>query len=374
VSVEHAPRVPAGPLPLRGIRSYAGCLAADPELEQVLGVRRARGRPTSAQVLLVGIGVSISLVFAYIAVRDAHPRQTLHELRSIAYAWLLPALVLLIAAFLLRAVRWQSLFPAADRPSLRHVTPALFVGYLANILLPLRIGDAVAIVALTRRARRSVAETTATVLVQRAQDVLSLVLLLFLLLPWLPHVDWLRGAALIAVVLLVLLALAAGAVLRFGDRVLHVLLRPLRALPFVPREALDRAPAEFVRGLGGLLGPRIALVSFAWTTLSWLVLGVGFWFVLKASGIDLAPAAGVLVVIGIGLAMILPSPPAALGVFEGATVVVLSAYGVDASTALSYALVLHALNVLPLLAVGAALALSRRMASRERPAQSAFEP
>jgi uncharacterized membrane protein YbhN (UPF0104 family) len=72
--------------------------------------------------------------------------------------------------------------------------------------------------------------------------------------------------------------------------------------------------------------------------------------------------------------MILPSPPAALGIFEGATVVVLSAYGVDGSTALSYALVLHALNVLPLLAVGAALALTRRLPSRSRPAESAFEP
>lgn len=343
-----------------GISSYAESLAANPELEQVLGARRARGRPTRAQALLVGLGVTISVVFAYIAVRDAQPRQTLDELRSTEYAWLLPALVLLVAAFLLRAIRWQSLFPPADRPPLRHVTPALFVGYLANVLLPLRTGDAVAIVALTRRAHRSVAETTATVLVQRAQDVLSLVLLLFLLLPWLPHVDWLRGAGLIALVLVVLLALAAGAVLRFGDRVLHVLLRPLRALPFIPQEALDRAPAEFVRGLGGLLGPRIALVSFAWTTLSWLVLGVGFWFVLKASGIDLALTAGVLVVIGIGLAMILPSPPAALGVFEGATVVVLSAYGVDGSTALSYALVLHALNVLPLLVAGAVVFAHRR--------------
>jgi uncharacterized membrane protein YbhN (UPF0104 family) len=142
-----------------GIRSYAESLTADSELEQVLGARRARGRPTRAQALVVALGVSISLVFAYIAVRDAQPRQTLDELRSTEYAWLLPAFVLLVAAFLLRAIRWQSLFSPADRPPLRHVTPALFVGYLANVLLPLRTGDAVAIVALTRRAHRSVAET-----------------------------------------------------------------------------------------------------------------------------------------------------------------------------------------------------------------------
>ena len=71
-----------------------------------------------------------------------------------------------------------------------------------------------------------------------------------------------------------------------------------------------------------------------------------------------------LVVIGIGLAMILPSSPAALGVFEGATVVVLAAYGVDKSEALSYALVLHALNVLPLLVVAAAILAVRRARGR----------
>lgn len=356
------------------IRSYAEVLAGDSELGQVLAARPARGRRTRAQALLVGLGVVVSVVFAYVAVRGAQPRQTFAELRSTDYLWLAPALVLLGAAFLLRAIRWQSLFPPGARPPLPQVTTALFIGYLANALLPLRTGDVVAIVALSRRAGSTVAETTATVLVQRAQDVLSLVLLLFLLQPWLPHVDWLRAAGLVALVLLILLALAAAAVLRFGERVIHVLLRPLRALPFIPKDTLDRAPAEFVRGLVGLVSPRVALVSFGWTTLSWLVLGVGFWLVLKASGIELSPVAGVLVVIGIGLAMILPSPPAALGVFEGATVVALSAYGVDGSTALSYALVLHALNVLPLFAVGAALALTRRLASRARPAASAFEP
>ena len=29
---------------------------------------------------------------------------------------------------------------------------------------------------------------------------------------------------------------------------------------------------------------RVAIISFAWTTLSWIVLGIGFWLVLEASG------------------------------------------------------------------------------------------
>jgi uncharacterized protein (TIRG00374 family) len=238
---------------------------------------------------------------------------------------------------------------------------SLFVGYVGNAVLPARAGEAARTVALNKTAKTPIAQTVGTVFVERAEDVLSIVLLLFVMLPWLPDVSWLRAAGYLAVALTLVLAVCAGILLVWGERAARLLLRPLARLPFVPRESLERAPEQFTSGLVGLVSPRIAIVSFAWTTLSWLVLGAGFWLVLKASGIGLSPLAGMLVVIGIGLAMILPSSPAALGVFEGATVVVLAAYGVDESEALSYALVLHALNVLPLLAVALAVVLYRRV-------------
>ena len=68
--------------------------------------------------------------------------------------------------------------------------------------------------------------------------------------------------------------------------------------------------------------------------------------------------------------MILPSSPGALGVFEGATVVVLGAYGVDPSVALSYALVLHALNLAPLFALGLGALVWRRAGWKRRPRQA----
>ena len=330
-----------------------------------------------ARTLLIAIGLVVSAVFMYIAVRGAHPGQTLDALRTTNYALLLPSLALLGLAFFIRAVRWQSLF-SPRRPPLRAVVSAQFIGYLANAVLPVRAGEAAAIVTLNRRAQTPVAEGTATVFVPRAEDVLSLLLLLFVMLPWLPEVSWLRAAGVVGIVLSLALAALAAVVLCYGERAIRVLVRPIGWLPFVPGEALERVPVHFVRGLAGLVSFRIALVSFAWTTLSWIVLGVGFWLVLQASGIDLSPLAGILVVIGIGMAMILPSSPAALGVFEGATVVVLSAYGVADSVAVSYALVLHALNVLPLFVAAGVLVGLRRLRRRAHVAtpfpDSALEP
>jgi hypothetical protein len=44
--------------------------------------------------------------------------------------------------------------------------------------------------------------------------------------------------------------------------------------------------------------------------------------------LDLSPLAGALVSIAIGLSLVIPSSPAAVGVFETAALVVLRAYGV----------------------------------------------
>jgi len=337
-------------------------------------VTRRLGGLSTTRTALIAVGLLVSAAFMYVAVRDAHLGQTWEEIRSVEYGWLVPALALLALAFFIRGIRWRSLFSPETKPPLGPVMSSQFVGYFANAVLPVRAGDAASIVALNKSARTPVAEGTATVLVERAEDVLSLVFLLFVMLPWLPHVGWLQGAGFVGLALLVALALVAAAVLRYGDRAIRLLVRPLRWLPFVPQHALDHAPAHFVRGLTGLVSLRVALVSFAWTTLSWIVLGIGFWLVMKASGLSLSPLAGVLVVIGIGLAMILPSSPAAVGVFEGATVVVLSAYGVADSEALSYALVLHALNVLPLFVVAAGIVVVRRLRVRADLNRTPVEP
>lgn len=325
---------------------------------------------TATRTLLVVAGIVVSALFMYLAVRGAQLGQTVDALGATSYPMLLPALALLVIAFLIRAVRWRSLFAPDRRPPLPDVVAAQFVGYLANAILPVRAGEAAAIVALNKRARTPIAEGTATMLVQRAEDVLSLVFLLVVMLPWLPELSWLRAAVLISLVLLAALVVITLLVVRFGEGVVRLLVKPLSWIPFIPKNAVERAPTHFVRGLAGLLTPRIALVSFGLTTLSWIVLGLGFWVVMLASDIELSPLAGVLVVIGVGLAMILPSSPAALGVFEGATVVVLSAYAVPDSIALSYALVVHAMTVLPLFVVAAGILLTRRLrrAHRVQPA------
>lgn len=305
-----------------------------------------------AALLWVGIGVTV--VFTYLAVRNAHLSEVRDALGESNMLWLLPALAALAVAVWLRALRWWSLFGRSTRPPLAAVTRALFVGYFFNNVLPLRAGEAARIVALNRDTGTSRAEIVATAVLERVYDVLALLLLLFVMLPWLPDVRWLRAAAVFGAVVAVGALAAVFLLMRFGHRPLHFVLRPLGRLPMVEPERVERGALNLEQGLAGLRHPEIALPAAFWTVLSWVVVGVSAWLVTLGFdlGVSLSPLAGIFVVITINLALVLPSSPAAVGVFEAATLLALDAYGITESRALSYALVLHALNFLPFIAVG----------------------
>lgn len=97
----------------------------------------------------------------------------------------------------------------------------------------------------------------------------------------------------------------------------------------------------------------MALEALVWTTAAWMLSIACAYAVMVAFHLHLPFAAAVLVLVAIGLGMILPSPPAAVGVFEGATLIALRAFGLSHSTALPYALVLHLVNFVPFVVVGA---------------------
>jgi uncharacterized protein (TIRG00374 family) len=296
---------------------------------------------SARRLVLAVVALAVTGFFGYLAVRGAHPDEVRESLSNANAWWLLPSVAVLALANVVRALRWQQLYAPERRPPLRPVTAAMLIGLAVNMLLPLRAGEAARILALRRSAGVSRVETLATVALERVLDVFCLILLLFAALPWLPEVEWLRPAAILALLLATLLVALAAV----GERPFHALARRW--------ERLEHAWHNVARGLVGLRRPRIAAAGFLLTSISWVLVAVSFWLAMLAFDLELAPAAGLLVLAAVGLSMILPAAPASLGVFEAAVVIALGAYDVPRSEALSYAFVLHALNLFPYLAAGA---------------------
>jgi uncharacterized membrane protein YbhN (UPF0104 family) len=208
------------------------------------------------------------------------------------------------------------------------------------------------------------AEALATVVVERIFDVLSLLLVLFVALAWLPPVTWFRQAAILAGVLAGAVVITTVVLAIFRDRPIRALMRPLR---FLPAERVEFAVQHTTQGLVAFRRPAVALGAFAATTVSWLVMGASFWLLMRGFDFGVDASAALLVLVTVNLTMIVPSGPAALGVFEAGTVVALRAYRVPQSEALSYALVLHALNFVPFIAAGGWVLFGRPLNRRVRP-------
>jgi glycosyltransferase 2 family protein len=306
-----------------------------------IGGRTPRPRVSARRVALAVVALAVTAFFGYIAVRGTHPDEVWRSLRDANIWWLFPSFAVLAVANVVRALRWQALYAPERRPPLGPVTASMLIGLAVNMLLPLRAGEAARILALGRSAGVSRVETFATVALERVLDVFCLILLLFAALPLLPEVEWLRPAAVLALLLAVALVVLAIV----GERPFHALGRRF------PR--VEHAWHNLARGLVGLRHPRIAATGFVLTCVSWLLVAFSFWLAMLAFDLGLSPAAGLLTLAAVGLSMILPAAPASLGVFEAAVVIALGAYDVPRSEALSYAFVLHALNLFPYLAAGA---------------------
>jgi uncharacterized protein (TIRG00374 family) len=308
-----------------------------------------------SRLLLNVVTVAVTVVFSYIALSDIDFHEVWQALRSCDYWWLVPALIAFGLGDVARALRWRSLFAPGRRPPAGVTLNATMIGYFYNNIMPARAGEVARVVVLTRRSSAPPVETVGTIVVERLYDLIAILAIFFVVQPWLPHVSWFRAAAIAALVLALAVAAIVVVLVLYGERPLRWLLRPLGRLSLFSGDRLERTLTELVHGLSGLRNRRVAIEAFLWTVLAWMLTAVSAYFVSVAFHLQLPFACGVLVAVAVGLSMILPSPPAALGVFEGAAILALKAYGLPKSTILPFALVLHAVNFVPFILVGAFL-------------------
>ena len=224
------------------------------------------------------------------------------------------------------------------RTSLGGAFSALNIGYLANNLLPLRVGEVVRAVVLGRKADIGFVGGATAVTAER---LLDLVMAATVLLTGLSAVGvdaaWAPAAA---------AAFAAVA----GVTLLVVIARRRHAIAewleprLVARPRLGRLLPKLVAALDGLAHPRRLLRATVILASSWALAVLVFWLVLIAF-IPQAPiswAAFGLGVMAFGIA--LPSSPGAIGVYEAVWVGALALCGADSANSLAFAIAAHTMT------------------------------
>ncbi len=333
--------------------------------------------------LWTGVGISAALLALFFF--TVNFRRMFDALADANYVYTAPAIAMYLVSVLFRTIRWRALLKHMRPIPVSRLFPVVVVGYMANNLLPVRMGELVRSYYVGQRESVSAPSALATIIVERVLDALTLLFFVAFIALFVPVVGLAEAFGdkygfpwpLLVVALsipflglfgtLLLLALFPAR----GVRMAMVLLGPL---PHRLRSTLRHMIDLFLEGLVPLRSPKGLAALFLMSVPIWLFEAglftlIGFSFGLDRAFDNLGEmiVAMVLVTAIANIGSSVPAAPGGIGLFElvaRETLILLPLAVIDRSVAGAYVAVVHAALLLPMIVLGQVFLWSEHLTLR----------
>ncbi|MFP4500908.1 MAG: lysylphosphatidylglycerol synthase transmembrane domain-containing protein [Candidatus Hydrogenedentota bacterium] len=326
--------------------------------------------------LQIVLGGALGAFLLWLLLRDVDWSQLGSALLRANWGWITVSLVFVVVSFFARVQRWKYIVRTAGPVSFRHMFSATQVGFLGNFVLPLRAGEPIRALMLSRLAKVPVTRSLAFVALDRVTDLFGLLAVVLLTaLAFHPEQDIHLPAsilerpipadmvstlatqvALVSVLMvgaLVVLYIQQRRVLRISDRVLGTVSTRLAA-------GIHDMLQHFADGLHVFRSAGDMAKAIAWSLTTWCTFAVSYGSVLFAFDLSLPWFAPFLLLTFLAVAISIPGAPGFIGQFHFAIAVSIYALAdpsaMSAETlqakAVGAALVAHVVNVVPVVSIG----------------------
>lgn len=294
-----------------------------------------------------------------------HPRFNMGELgRVITHAqwkYIAIAAVFFVITLFVRAWRWQITIKTLTPIRLAPTFGAMTIGYMANNLLPMRLGEVYRAQVIHQLTGLSRTAAFGTIVAERLIDLVYMVPFIGVALMIFP----LPGEMQVAAYVLAGIAFVLGGFCIWlgvdRARALRWARVMLRIFPQRLAEKIHSAMDTFSAGLG-VMARRDIFWELAISSLSlWVMYGIMVYLVLASVGLtgpeypmihqDLIGSTLVMLVVTT-VGFVIPGAPGAVGTYHGVAVLGLSLFNIPGDRAAGFAVLLHALNYLPLTLMG----------------------
>lgn len=293
----------------------------------------------------------LGLLLLFYAFKNIQLDNFLSKLDQTRYGWVIGSIMLSLLAYVARAIRWQLLLRAADQKvSTFRLTLAVYVGYLANLAFP-RLGEVIRCAVLKKTNQIPVSISIGTVVIERIID--SLVLLFFLIITLLFEFNLiityledifstfriaLNGIIYTSLTLLTIFTIIVLMVLR-----VHT---PLS-------QRIKKIASEILKGMLTVTSIRRKYVFLVATVVMWLIyflMSYMIFFALEETS-NLSLKVGFMLLVSGGIALALPVQ-GGIGTYHVMIAMMLGLYGVENTTGLFLATLLHSSQVLSVVIFG----------------------
>ncbi|MDY6855216.1 MAG: lysylphosphatidylglycerol synthase transmembrane domain-containing protein [Thermodesulfobacteriota bacterium] len=299
------------------------------------------------------IGILVSLIFLFLAFRNVSFKELFDSLQKANYIYLIPAIALVYLSMWLRAIRWKYLFEPIKEVRMSSLFSSLMIGFMANNILPARIGEFVRAYSIGKKENLSKSLSLATIVVERILDGFVLLVFLFISLIFFHFPNWVKKTGISLLIFQILILLLFFFLKRYKENVSHLfnlLFSPISIhLPQKANEILF----SFIVGFDVLKGKKQIKFVFLFSFLMWIVIAVLTSLVFLSFRFEL-PLYGsflFIVIVNFGIIMI-PLSPGFIGTYQFFCITALAFWGINESEALGFSIVYHATQYFPVTLLG----------------------
>lgn len=303
------------------------------------------------------LGLGVSLVSAVVLAAVIDWREFAASLARVNYLYLIPATACIVASYYCRALQWRYVLGGVKRLPAYPLFRITMLGFLANTLLPARLGEVVRAYILGRERSLSKGTAFGSVIVTRLLDGAVLFLILggfAILIP--AKIAGLRAGGTTG--FLIYAALVGFFVLFYFKRNTAASIIKFLFAPLSKRFAVKivRSLDKFTHGFSCFRSPADLGKAFLYSGAIWLLVAVSYYFVnlgFKFTS-PLPLYAPLLLVAIVSLAISVPSSPGFIGTMELGVLAALHIIqpALTRNEILSYAIIVHVVQILPGVAIG----------------------
>lgn len=302
-------------------------------------------------------GILISILFLFLIFHNISLSQFLQSIKSFNILYTIPAIITYALSYFIRAFRWKQLLSVSKELNYWGVLKALYIGYMANTLLPARMGEIYRahILGTEQKIKRS--SVLASIVAERIFDGLTLFSLLVILILFF-HKSTILLEICITTGLIFITGFALIIIVSRSSKTQST--RINKIISFLPKNIKDKVETminAFINGLKVIHSTKalmfIILTSIAAWFLEWATM------FLIVSGFTLnntvSPLTVAFLVVLVAFSTMIPSGPAFVGPYQYAFILALDLSSITKDASLAVAVTTQFIMVAPVVIIGMSL-------------------
>ena len=277
------------------------------------------------------LGIFISILGLLYAFKVFELNRLLIIADRIDFTYISLAVLLLFLSVYIRALRWQLLFKG-NKPSINKLFGSQLIGYFGNNIFPLRAGELLRCVFLSKYYKISKSTVFGTVVLERVLDLLGMIILLgFLLLLKENPIDIIYLIIAISLIIILFIIHKFNFFYEGNNKILLII-------------------HNVIDGFKGL-NHKIFLPIIFYTVSIWSIYVIMVYLVQYSIDLNLTVINCIFILFISSLALSIPSAPANIGTFEFSVVYAMGMIG-SSLYQLEFAIILHLITFFPYTIIG----------------------